>query len=264
MAIDLNKEITFGPFGKKKDKKKGQGVAENSAAGASQPSSSDSGYTSDLGYTDDLSAGEANVQPEVPKGGRKKRRKGGKAWPSKTTINLYKPENKGIDLRKWWPLLAAAAIALVLFGKFGVYDRYAAISRAQSQLNSIRTETTQLESQIAAENYDEVESVYDAYNVKSQNLSVDAITVLSMVEGTAGTTNIISQQLSNNTLKIEVYGLSLETSGQLADNLRAQNGVKSVEVATATKAISKKSDATYESTTYTVKFKDSSKSSSSQ
>lgn len=159
--------------------------------------------------------------------------KGSSAYPTKTTMNLYQGDSSTTDIRKVVLVGVLLAAGIALFVKFGVLDQLALLSQKEGEL-------AQQQALVAAamsntQDYDELKEVYEAYLAQYGAGSVDATSVLDLVEthvkGSAAVSNIV---LADGVLTLTLNDVSLETVGKLANDLRKQPMVSAVNVSTAT------------------------------
>lgn len=170
-------------------------------------------------------------------------RKGGggsSGIPTKKTMNLYQGEQKTSDIRKT-VLLAIFAAVLVLAGvKFGVLDQFDALAKKQAELS--RQQALLDEAGIDTSDYAEVEKLYSAYVAQFGSGSRDVINVLELVEKDVMTTgHVTSIVLDENTLTLQLEGVSLQAMGDLANKLEKNDMVVRTNVSSAgTKQVSTK------------------------
>ena len=158
-------------------------------------------------------------------------------YPSKIYINLAMREKRKVD-----PKLAIPGIILVLllaaaFGKFGVADRMAQVSRAQGELNVVLSEKAVMENAVA--DYDEVKAEYAKYSInwmddveKSLVKKTDMISLINSQILLNSETRSIT--ISGNTISAELVGLDMAATSALVDRLNARDDVAQVQVFTAT------------------------------
>ncbi len=159
--------------------------------------------------------------------------KGSATIPTKTTMNLYQPETKTINLRKAVILLVLALILIGVFVKFGVIDQFAALSQKQAQLEEQQAILIKYAGSV--EGYKEVQELYEAYVAQYGSDTPDAIAVLEMVEKRVmGKATVTGITLSGETLTLTMEDVSLETVGDLASDLEKEPTVKATNVMTAT------------------------------
>ena len=162
--------------------------------------------------------------------------KGASEYPEKTYINLVQVDKKALDLRRTVPIAILAALLVVLFMKFGIFDFYAQLGAKQAELNTEKTHLVALQSQLS--DYNDVLEEYQGYQALSLNeggLSVDALQVINLVDTcVAPVANVATMSLAGNTLSLSLTDVSLDGIGQLVNTLYQQPLVKNVSVSTAT------------------------------
>ena len=159
--------------------------------------------------------------------------KGSATIPTKTTMNLYQPEAKTINLRKAVILLVLALILIGVFVKFGIIDQFAALSQKQAQLEE--QQTILIKASGSLEDYREVQELYEAYVAQYGSDTPDAIEVLDMVEKRVmSKATVTGITLSGETLTLTIEGVSLETVGDLASDLEKEPTVEATNVMAAT------------------------------
>ncbi len=152
--------------------------------------------------------------------------------PTKTTMNLYQTEKAATDLRKVILLGILGFVCLIAVVKFGVLDPLGELSQKQNHL--AQQQAMLLEMSNPSSEYAQVAEAYAAYTAKFGTGSVDAITVLNMVQdkvmNQATVTGIV---LADSTLTLTIQGASLETVGNLASELEKESIVLGTNVTTA-------------------------------
>lgn len=165
--------------------------------------------------------------------GNKGPKVGTSAYPTKVTMNLYQSDVKTTDIRKLVVTGVALAIAIVLFVKFGVLDQLALLSQKQGELAQQQSIAASLES--GAADYDTVKEMYDSYMARYGDSQADAIAILDMIEKQVmPSANVSAIVMSDNTITLTLYNVSLDTVGNLAKQLEGQSMVSNVNVTTAT------------------------------
>ena len=152
--------------------------------------------------------------------------------PSKTTMNLYQIERAKTNLRTAVLVGVLALVILAAFVKFGVLDPLGTLSAKQAQLE--RQQELLTKAAAGSEDFAEVKKLYDAYEAQYGSETIDAISVLDMVEqrvmGRATVSKIV---LSDNTLTLTIEGVSLQTVGDLASEVEKEPMVQSTNVSSA-------------------------------
>lgn len=159
--------------------------------------------------------------------------KGDSEFPSKTTMNLYQGDSGPTDVRKVVIVGVILFIAIGLFVKFGVLDPLDALGRKQAELAQQEAALAAMKERSAE--YQQVKELYDGYMARYGDDSVDAITLLAMVEQLVMPRAYVSSiVLADDTLTLTLHNVSLETAGDIAKTLEVQPAVKSVNLTTAT------------------------------
>ncbi|MBR3317870.1 MAG: hypothetical protein IKG21_08675 [Atopobiaceae bacterium] len=184
---------------------------------------------------------------DLARPGRKKGAGSGSV-PTKTTMNLYQGEQKSGDMRKHVLLAILGVVVALAFVKFGVLDQFDKLARKQAQLAEQQALLDELGGGV--ENYQEVFELYEAYVKEYGTGKNDVISVLELVEKdvmpAAHVTEIV---LAENTLTLNLEGVSLETVGDLAKKLEKNDMVVRTSVTSAnTKAVSSQGGETQTST----------------
>ena len=158
--------------------------------------------------------------------------KGTSKLPSKTTMNLYVEEARGINLRKAVIMLVLGLLLVGVFVKFGVIDPLSTLAAKQQQLTEQQNLLTKAAGSIS--DYAEIKELYEAYVVEYGTGVPDAIEVLDMVEQRVmGQATVTGITLSGQTLTLTIEGVSLETVGSLASNLEKEPMVQGTNVTSA-------------------------------
>lgn len=165
--------------------------------------------------------------------GNKGPKVGSSAYPTKVTMNLYQGDAQTTDIRKLVATGVALTIAIVLFVKFGVLDQLALLSQKQGELAQQQSIAASLES--GAADYDTVKEMYDSYMARYGGDQADAIAILDMIEQQVmPSANVSAIVMSDGTITLTLYNVSLDTVGNLAKQLEGQSMVSNVNVTTAT------------------------------
>lgn len=154
------------------------------------------------------------------------------SYPTKRTMNLYQGDAQSVDVRKYVLLGVLAAVVIVAFVKFGVIDQLGALNQKQYEL-----EQQQMLLASATGNtseYAQVKELYDAYTAQYGSSSIDAISVLDMIEQRVKPVAAVSSiVLSDGTLTLTLNNVPLNVVGDLAKDLENQPMVSGCHVTTA-------------------------------
>lgn len=182
---------------------------------------------------------------EVSFGSLKKKSKKAE-MPSKTTMNLMVEEAHTFDIRKSWPWIVLLIVIAALFVKFGIVDPYVQVAQKQSELNQQQSLLSDAESKLSG--YDALKTEYESYGAflnSDSTASVDAVAVLDLVDQQiAPSATVTAISLKSNTLTLALANASLETIGNLTDQLRGQPIVSAVSVSTAATSTTNAQDVT--------------------
>lgn len=158
------------------------------------------------------------------------------AYPSKTTLNLAMRERSPFTPVRLVPLLLCLAAAAVLFGKFAVADRLAAVGRAQAELAALRQQTEALVTATAG--YDELLEQYSRYSVDwmtdAEKENLPRTQMLELIEGELmPVSQVRSFAASGNILSVEMGGITLDDTSRIVQKLYQRADVTNVAVYTA-------------------------------
>ncbi len=165
--------------------------------------------------------------------GAKSGKAGSSEYPTKTTMNLYQGESGTTDIRKVVIVGVILFLAIGLFVKFGVLDQLDAVSRKEAELGQQEALLASIKGD--AGKFEQIKELYDGYTARYGGDSVDAMSLLTMVEQLVMPRATVSSiVLADNSLTLTLYNVSLETAGDIAKALEGQDAVKSVNLTTAT------------------------------
>lgn len=156
-----------------------------------------------------------------------------KTAPEKRTLNLVIKEKKSIDPMKWIPGVIVVLILAALFGKFAVYDRYAALEDAENELAS---QKQQLQDTLdAMSDFNEVQENYNKYSYTGYDRTIaDRLDVLDLLERQVfPVCEVQSMAISGKTINMSLTDLNLSQVSQLIASLEAEPLVSNVYVSTA-------------------------------
>lgn len=202
VVVDLNREISFGPFGHKKD-------------GAESP------------------------EPGGAPGSGRRAKRGGRAkvvYPTKTTINLVKQEATHGSIATQVGLFAIALVLIGVFAKFAVIDPLASGMDSSAEVAAAQAQLDEL--QAANENYAALNEKYARYvvtglteeesNLANRNAVLDLIRSNLMSVG-----YLFSVKVVGNTVTATCLGADLTEVSRLVERLEADSRVSHVTVSTA-------------------------------
>ena len=158
-------------------------------------------------------------------------KKGSSAMPSKTSMNLYQPIDRGNPVTA---AIAAVILAVLigLFAKFGVIDQLARVSEAQGRLATAQAELSMYEAQLT--DYDAVAAEYESYTSQLNSSDVSANDVLDLIEDYVMVyATVTSTNLQENVLALSLRDVPLDMVGTIAQGVKTHPLVKSVSVSTA-------------------------------
>lgn len=172
--------------------------------------------------------------------------------PTKRSINLVLVDENKISIPKAiLGIILIVALAAV-FGKFLVYDRIMAVSRAEAKVVKLRDTLDDLTA--LKDSFGDVETTYAHYTIEGMTEAelslVDRLQVLDLMAGVlpdpddADDDEVVvrSWSVSENVLTVEVRGESLETLNALARSLEQSPIVDSCTITTANKESNKRTD----------------------
>ncbi len=152
--------------------------------------------------------------------------------PKKTGINLAIREGNG-TVRTLVIGLALIAVLVVLVVKFGVYDQFARLDRAEAEYNDVHVQYQAMLD--AVSNFEAVQKEYRTYSMDWMNseegdfVSVDRSDVLQLVESELMTCGAVEAiQVAGDTLTAAMSGMNLEQISAMFDSVSASPIVRSV------------------------------------
>lgn len=158
-------------------------------------------------------------------------------YPTKTTMNLAVRETNDNSPSRVVPVFAVLVLAVALFVKFGVMDRYAALNKAQASLAASESRLTEMNQLVTG--YDRVASEYHRYSgdylTDAQKQLVDRLDLLDLLQTRmAGVATLKSVSIVDNDMVVEISASSLKQVSDLRLALLQEAKVQSVTVYTAT------------------------------
>ena len=156
--------------------------------------------------------------------------------PAKRTVNLAMAGVETMNMKAAAVGIVLIVAAAVLFGKFAVADRLAAVNRAQRRVAEANSELQQTYDKIAS--FGDIEDVYAHYTyagMTEEELSlVERADVIRVIEEELGSKEADSSwSLTGNVLTLTVTGNSLQEINLLARRLEEH---ELVELCTVTNA----------------------------
>ena len=153
--------------------------------------------------------------------------------PTKRTLNLMIREKKPFRPSRWIPGVLAVLLLAGLFGKFAVYDRYAALNRAEAELQ--RGKDQLAATQRAYADYAQVEEQYNHYSYAGFDRTIaDRLDVMDILERHVFPVSRVTRlSVSGKTVTMTLSGLTLGQVSELVEKLKAEPLVEAVTVSTA-------------------------------
>lgn len=156
--------------------------------------------------------------------------------PQKRTMNLALIPNDDNNLRKVLPLAVLLAAVVLLFAKFAVTDRLAALSEARERYEQSRASLAEMNQ--ALEEYQNVREKYvrytDNYKDDTEYTIVDKTVIIKLVNETvSGLASVDTISAVDNEVSLEVLTSDLNNVAYIKTRLDNEPLVKSVSVYTA-------------------------------
>ena len=149
--------------------------------------------------------------------------------PSKKSINLAAVSDRKFSGKLFIPGIIIIAIAAVLFAKFGVIDRFVALSKAQSEVDSIQRQIDEVYERIAGVGYlVELYAHYTYSDMTPEELSlVDRNSIIKVMDRVLNASlEIDSWTIKENILEVNVVGDTLDEINVAAQNLLEEPSVE--------------------------------------
>lgn len=160
--------------------------------------------------------------------------------PQKVGINLNMREKRTRTVLSLVGGIAAMLVVVGLVGKFGVYDQYARLSKAEKAYGEVHQEYESVLQELTG--YDEVLTEYRTYSMdwmtgssddsKGYNyVAVDRREVLDLIESemmTRGTVNSVA--VRDDRVTVGMSGMSLDEISVMFSSIEQHDIVKSVEL----------------------------------
>ena len=153
--------------------------------------------------------------------------------PKKQTMNLCAREKSDNSLSKVLPVFLLLVIFVAVFAKFGVIDRFAALSETRSRYEAAQTQLAELNSSLS--DYDQVQEDY--YRYTKHYLTADELALMDRVElldlletKSRNLAYITSVSITGNAAVIKVRADTLADVATLRLSLEKADGVTGVTV----------------------------------
>ena len=156
--------------------------------------------------------------------------------PTKNTINLIGVGKKKINPVVLTVIIAVVLIAIAVFTKFAIIDRFDEVRRAQAEVSDMRTEVDLLYKKIAS--YGEINELYAHYTITGMTDAelnrADRIEAIEMLESIVEPNAVLgAMTFKDNTLTATVTAESLQAINVMAGKINEQSNVDYCTVATA-------------------------------
>ena len=170
--------------------------------------------------------------------GKKSEKKGGKngKLPTKRSINLAATEEKKVNLKIGIPAIILILAAAVAFSKFAVVDRLVAVSRAEAQVASLRSELNMAYDRLNS--FGELTEIYAHYTysgmTKEEVSRADRVSAIEMIRRLIlprGQVN--SWTLSGNVLTVNMVCDNLQVVNRTVQDIESDEHVNFCTVNTA-------------------------------
>lgn len=157
--------------------------------------------------------------------------------PTKQSINFALVGMKRTNWKLMGPILLVVALLAVAFVKFMVYDRLAAVARAEAEANMAERELAECNERIAQ--YGELNQIYAHYTysgmTEEELALVDRIEAMDLLADVVlPRTRVNEWSLNGNRLTLNVEGNTLQSINDTAQALLSHKLVDYCEVNTAT------------------------------
>ena len=159
--------------------------------------------------------------------------------PQKVGINLNMREKRTRTVLSLAGGIAAVVVVVALIGKFGVYDQYARLAKAEKAYGEVHQQYETVLQELTG--YDEVLTEYRTYSMDwmagsedgqgYQFVAVDRRDVLDLIESemmTRGTVSSVSMR--DDRVVVGMSGMSLEEISVMFSSIEQHDIVKSVEL----------------------------------
>ena len=169
--------------------------------------------------------------------------------PVKRSINLAGYGEKPLNLKVAIPVIVIIVLAALALAKFGILDRYSAVSKAQAEVSAVQTQIDIGYKRL--EDFAEVAERYAHYTYSGMTEEelerTDRIEVLQMIQRIVlPRASLESMQLKSNQLTLNVTGSTLELIRGIVQDLEAEELVNFCTVTTAGSEVTTSKDKTEE------------------
>ncbi len=153
--------------------------------------------------------------------------------PTKTTMNLLPQQGESVNVGRIVLLGLLALALLAVVGKFGIVDRFAAVSARQGDLATAQAAYDEVKGKLV--DYDEVQAEYRSFvGNASDDETIDALLAMELVAQAVEPSATVTAVGARDTLvTVNVKDISLDNLGRLADTIKAQPMVSDVAVTKA-------------------------------
>lgn len=158
-------------------------------------------------------------------------------YPTKTTLNLVIHEKTENSLSVVTPVFVVLAIAIILFTKFAVIDRYIALNKAEKTYEASVSQLHQINEKLKG--YDEVARKYHIvakeYLTQEQAILVNRIELLDLLQNDlAGIGTFETIEITRNQVTLGVKATTLDKIRALRETLLKEEYVRNVTLDNAT------------------------------
>ena len=156
--------------------------------------------------------------------------------PSKRTINLANVTERKFNFKLFLPGIIILVIAVAAFMKFGVIDRFVALSKAESAVASVQRQIDEGYDRIAS--FGDLVEKYAHYtysDMTPEELNrVDRTQIINVMDRVLMSKLSIDQwTITDNTLVVFVMGQNLQEINSISQNLYSEPSVEYCEVKSA-------------------------------
>lgn len=153
--------------------------------------------------------------------------------PVKKSINLATVSAEKINWKIAIPAMILIFVAVTLFSKFAVIDRFMAVSEAQARVNAVQRKIDEGYEKIAGfGNITEIYAHYTYSDMTTDELSrVDRVEIIDLLSRIVLKKAIISSwTVSGNTLTVSASADRLQYINEIRDELLSDSGVEYCEI----------------------------------
>lgn len=135
------------------------------------------------------------------------------------------------------PSIVLVIVAVALFAKFGIFDRYEKLWKYQAEASALSSYNSEMKNSLS--DYDSIQEKYNKYSTKfmsdTEKEIIDRTEMLSLIEEEFLSAGRVMSMTSNGTvITVELAGVTLEDTSKLIDVLQARDDVSYVSISTAT------------------------------